>query len=61
MVGQCCLYSKKDSKVRVCVHFRDINKANPKDGFPLPHINMLVDNTTSHSMLSSMDFFYIYN
>ena len=26
---------KKDGKVRVCVNFRDLNKANPKDDFPL--------------------------
>ncbi|RVW36411.1 Transposon Ty3-I Gag-Pol polyprotein [Vitis vinifera] len=35
---------KKDGKVRVCVDFRDLNKASPKDDFPLPHIDMLVDN-----------------
>ncbi|RVW20478.1 hypothetical protein CK203_109914 [Vitis vinifera] len=31
---------KKDGKVRVCVDFRDLNKASPKDDFPLPHIDM---------------------
>ncbi|KAL6327512.1 hypothetical protein AAG906_021595 [Vitis piasezkii] len=36
---------KKDGKVRVCVDFRDLNKANPKDDFPLPHIDLLVDST----------------
>ena len=34
---------KKDGKVRVCVDFRNLNKASPKDDFPLPHIDMLVD------------------
>ncbi|WKA04934.1 hypothetical protein VitviT2T_022927 [Vitis vinifera] len=52
---------KKDDKVRVCVDFRDLNKANPKDDFPLPHIDMLVDSTTGHSMLSFMDGFSGYN
>ncbi|KAL6337553.1 hypothetical protein AAG906_037146 [Vitis piasezkii] len=33
---------KKDGKVRVCVDFRDLNKASPKDDFPLPHIDLLV-------------------
>ena len=33
---------KKDGKVRICVDFRDLNKASPKDDFPLPHIDMLV-------------------
>ena len=36
---------KKDGKVRMCVDYRDLNKASPKDDFPLPHIDMLVDNT----------------
>ncbi|RVW73062.1 Retrovirus-related Pol polyprotein from transposon 297 [Vitis vinifera] len=46
---------KKDGKVRVCVDFRDLNKASPKDDFPLPHIDMLVDSTAGHPMLSFMD------
>ena len=36
---------KKDGKVRMCVDYRDLNKASPKDDFPLPHVDMLVDNT----------------
>ena len=52
---------KKDNKVRVCVDFRDLNKASPKDDFHLPHIDMLVDSTTSHSMFSFMDGFSGYN
>ena len=52
---------KKDGKVRVCVDFQDLNKVSPKDDFPLPHIDMLVDNTTGHSMLSFMDGFSRYN
>ena len=49
---------KKNDKVRVCVDFRDLNKASLKDDFPLPHIDMLVDSTTGHSMLSFMDGFF---
>ncbi|PKI18439.1 hypothetical protein CRG98_049287, partial [Punica granatum] len=30
---------KKDGRVRVCVDYRDLNKASPKDNFPLPHID----------------------
>ena len=52
---------KKDGKVRVCVDFRDLNKVSPKDDFPLSHIDMLVDSTTGHSMLSFMDGFSRYN
>ena len=52
---------KKDGKVRVCVDFKDLNKASPKDDFFLPHIDLLVDSTTNHSMLSFMDRFSRYN
>ena len=52
---------KKDDKVRVCINFRDLNKASPKDDFPLPHIDLLVDSTTGHSLLSFMDGFLGYN
>ena len=55
------LIPKKDGKVRVCVDFCDLNKSSPKDDFPLPHIDMLVDNTAGHSMLSFMDGFSRYN
>ncbi|RVW12134.1 Retrovirus-related Pol polyprotein from transposon 17.6 [Vitis vinifera] len=54
-------WSLQDDKVRVCVDFRDLNKASPKDDFPLPHIDMLVDSTAGHPMLSFMDGFSRYN
>ena len=40
--------------MRVCVDFQNLNKVSPKDDFPLPHIDMLVDSTTGHSMLFFM-------
>ena len=52
---------KKNGKVGVCVDFQDLNKASPKDDFPFPHIDMLVDRTTGHPMLSFMDGFSEYN
>lgn len=52
---------KKDGRVRMCVDFRDLNKAGPKDDFPLPHIDILVDNKAGHSLLSFMDDFSGYN
>ena len=45
----------------MCVDFRDLNKAYPKDDFPLPHINVLVDNTASNALMSFMDGFSGYN
>ena len=55
------LIPKKDGKVKMCVDFRDLNKNNSKDDFPLPHIDVLVDNTTGHALLSFMDEFSGYN
>ena len=37
--------------------FTNLNKACPKDCFPLPHIDRLVESTTGHEMLSFMDAF----
>ena len=52
---------KKDGKVRMCVDFRDLNKACPKDDFPLPHINVPVDNMTGSVLMSFMNGFLGYN
>ena len=47
--------------MRVCVVFRDLNKASPNDDFSLSYIDMLVDSMVGHSMLSFMDGFSRYN
>ncbi|KAA3459221.1 RNA-directed DNA polymerase (Reverse transcriptase), Ribonuclease H-like protein [Gossypium australe] len=52
---------KKDEKVRMCVDYRDLNKASPKDNFSLPHIDTLVDNTAGYSLFFFMDGFSGYN
>ena len=41
------------SKIRVCMDFRDLNRASPRDNFPLPHTDMLVDNA-AHSFMYSL-------
>ena len=52
---------KKDGKVRMCVDYRYLNRASLKDNFPLPHIDVLVDNTTNFALFSFMDDFSDYN
>ncbi|KAE8654932.1 No pollen germination related 2 [Hibiscus syriacus] len=52
---------KKNGKVRMCVDYRDLNKASLKDSFPLPHKDTLVDNTAGHAWFSFMDGFSGYN
>ena len=39
---------KKDGKVCMCVDYRDLNRASHKDNFPLPHIDTLINNTTTN-------------
>ena len=43
------------------VDFTDLNKACPKDGFPLLRIDQLVDLIAGHKLLSFMDAFFGYN
>ncbi|XP_058211615.1 uncharacterized protein LOC131323791 [Rhododendron vialii] len=46
---------KKNGKVRVCVDFRDLNTASPKDEYPMHVADLLVDATVGYQMLSFMD------
>ena len=52
---------KKNGKIRCCVDFRDLNKVCPKDEFPLPNMDLLIDLAVSHEMFSFMDGFSGYN
>lgn len=52
---------KKDGKVRMCIDYSYLNKASPKEDFPLPHIDLLVDNAAGPGLLSLMDGFSGYN
>ena len=52
---------KKNENWRVCVDFTDLNKACPKDPFPLPRIDQLVDATVGHPRMSFLDAFQGYH
>ena len=45
----------------MCVDFTDLNKACPKDSYPLPRIDQVVDSIVGHKLLSFMDAFSGYN
>ena len=55
------LVKKANGKWRLCIDFTDINKACPKDSFPLSRIDLIVDATAGHELLSFMDAFSGYN
>ena len=52
---------KKTGKWCVCVDFTDLNKACPKDPFPMPQIDQLVDATIGHHRMSFLDAFQGYH
>jgi len=53
--------TKPNGEIRICVNFRDMNNDYPKDDFPLPNIDMIVDSIAGHDNLSFMDGFLGYN
>ena len=46
---------KKNEKLRVCIDFRDLNKAMPMGGYPMPVADMLMDAAAGHKEISFMD------
>ena len=55
------LVKKANGKWRLCIDFTDVNRTCPKDSFPLPRIDLIVDATVGHKLLSFMDSFSSYN
>ena len=55
------MVKKSNSKWRMCIDFTDLNKACPKDNFPLSRIEQLVNSIAGHKLLSFMDAFFGYN
>ena len=55
------MVKKANGKWRMCIDFTDLNNTCPKDSFPLPRIDQLVDSTAEHKLLTFMDGFFGYN
>jgi hypothetical protein len=46
---------KANGKLQICIDFRDLNRATPKDEYPMPVADMLIDASAGHEMLSFVD------
>jgi hypothetical protein len=55
------LIDKKQGTIHVCIDYRDINKGCPKDNFPTPFVDQIVDNFAEREIFSLMDGFSGYN
>ena len=49
------MVEKLNGKWRICIDFTNLNKVCPKDNFPLPRIDQLVDAAVRHELLTFMD------
>lgn len=47
--------------MRMCVDYKDLNKACPKDFYPLPNIDRMIDTMAGHEILSFLDAYSGYN
>jgi hypothetical protein len=46
---------KNTFKIWVCIDFRNLNKATPKDEYPLPVADMLINNASGHWVINFLD------
>jgi len=53
--------NKKQGTIRICVDYRDINRACPKDNYPTPYMDQIIDDCASSEIFSFMDGFFGYN
>ena len=60
-ISNIVLVKKANGKWRMCIDFKKLNKACPKDSYPLSRIDQLVDATSGHELLTFMDTFSGYN
>jgi hypothetical protein len=47
--------NKNTGKIRVCIDFRNLNKAMPKDEYPMPITDMLINNASGHQVINFLD------
>jgi hypothetical protein len=46
---------KESGKLRVCIDFCNLNRATPKDEYPMPIADMLINNASGNRTISFLD------
>jgi len=60
-VSPLVMVPKNNGKWRICVDYRELNKATQKDHFPLPFIDQVLDTFAGKKLFSFLDGFSRYN
>jgi hypothetical protein len=60
-VANVVMVPKKNGNMRMCIDFTELNKACPKDPYPLPRIDIIIDQAVGYEMLSLLDCFSGYH
>jgi len=60
-VANFVLIRKKKDKIRLCVDFKNLNKASIKDNYPLPSLDEVLQMVSRSEMMSFLDGFFGYN
>jgi hypothetical protein len=47
--------TKNTGKIRICVDFRNLNRATPKDGYLMPVADLLVDSVSGNKVIGFLD------
>jgi hypothetical protein len=46
---------KNTGKLLICMDFRNLNRATPKDEYPMPTSDLLVDSASGNKVISFLD------
>lgn len=57
-VSNIVLVTKKQGNIHICVDHRDINQACPKDNYPTPFIDQIIEECAGNEIFSFMDGFF---
>jgi len=55
------MVTKANDKWRMCIDYTNLNKACPKDSYPLSSIDWLEDGAAGHNIHSFLDAYFSYN